>query len=273
MTVLESLQNRWVKEARSLSRKKEREATGRYLIEGVRLLEEAVNSKLPLSYCLYSEKITGNARGQKLLDHMAALGIECLEVTEKALDSVTETEQSQGIVAVSSLPMTSWESLLSIPQPFLLIVDGLQDPGNLGTIIRTAEAAGVKGVLLSPGTVDPFNPKVIRSAMGSLFRLPVAFAPSIGDLVEGIKDRGISLTVGDAKGDLSYYEVDWTDEALAIVIGSEAHGPNGAFLAQAKQIVRIPLTAPVESLNAAVAAALLIFEAAKYRLVASKKGV
>ncbi|MBM7866209.1 RNA methyltransferase [Heliobacterium gestii] len=271
--MITSPDNQYVKEARSLSRKKERGLTGKYLIEGVRLVEEAVASAVSLAYCLYTARVSSLPRGRSLLEGLAAAGVDCLEVDERALATITETEQSQGIVAAASLTPADWEALLDVPAPFLLIVDGVQDPGNLGTIVRTAEAAGVTGVLLTPGVVDPYSPKVIRATMGALFRLPVATAPSAEGLASAMREREIALAVADARDGVPYYEAPWMKEGLAIVIGSEAHGPQPIWRERAGLLVRIPLAPPVESLNAAVASAVLLFEAARHRSVASKKGL
>ncbi|MDD2420879.1 MAG: RNA methyltransferase [Heliobacteriaceae bacterium] len=280
MTVLTSRHNPRVKEARSLALKKERGLAGRYLLEGVRLLEEAVAAGVPLLYCLYTDKLVRNDRGRALLDRLMTTGVACLPVKATVLDAVTATKETQGIVAVAPIPAVSWETVLTGDQFLVVVVDGVQDPGNLGTVIRTAEGAGANGVLLTPGTVDPFNPKVIRAAMGSLFRLPVTYGPEPEALVEGLQTRGGALVVGDAHGGVAYDRADWRAERLALVIGSEAQGPRPCMLAQAGQVVRIPLMAPVESLNVAVAAAVLLFEAARQRripvqgdAVASGKGL
>ncbi|MTV50407.1 RNA methyltransferase [Heliobacillus mobilis] len=268
-----SLNNQYIKEARSLSRKKERILTGKYLIEGVRLVEEAVASGLALEYALYTERVANNPRGKILLDKLIAAGLNCVDVDERALASITETEQSQGIVTVAPLPTVPWKAVLEKEDPFILIVDGLQDPGNLGTIIRTAEGAGLSGVLLTAGTVDPHSPKVIRAAMGSLFRLPVATVPSVEQLVNILQEKKISIVVADATDGVPYFEAQWAQKNVAVVIGSEAVGPQPLFRDKASMTVSIPLVPPVESLNAAIAASVLIFEAARHRSVASKKGL
>ncbi|MZP30852.1 RNA methyltransferase [Heliobacterium undosum] len=271
--MITSPDNQHVKEARSLSRKKERGVTGKYLIEGVRLVEEATASAISLAYCLYTARVSAQPRGRRLLDRLAGNGVDCLEVDDRALGTITETEQSQGIVAVANLTPADWEAIIAAPEPFLLIVDGVQDPGNLGTIIRTAEAAGVTGVLLTPGTVDPYGPKVIRGTMGALFRLPVATVPSAEGLAVSLRERDIALAVADARDGVPYFEAPWARGSIAIVIGSEAHGPQPFWGDLAQLRVRIPLTPPVESLNAAVAAAVLLFEAARHRSVASTRGL
>ncbi|QGG48796.1 TrmH family RNA methyltransferase [Heliorestis convoluta] len=274
MQTFASDQNKRVKEARTLSRKKGRTTAKRYLIEGRRLIEEAVASKIQIDYFLYTERIGQQKAGQELVAALQSQGSEGLLVNDKTLQSISETEHSQGIIAVAPLPEPSrWEEvaqskkLQNTRKPFLLILDGLQDPGNVGTILRSAEAAAVDAVIMTAGTADPFNPKVIRASMGSIFRLPVIIAPTEEAIEQILAEKECTLVVADSGGEQAYYNLPLQEsKSLALVIGSEGHGPSAYFRAKADHIATIPLAPPVESLNAAIAAAVLLFDVAKGRL-------
>ncbi|MCW2276762.1 TrmH family RNA methyltransferase [Heliophilum fasciatum] len=268
-TVITSVQNIRVQRAKDLNRKKGRVLAGQFLLEGVRLVEEALASGIPLHEGFYSERLLNSERGQQLYRQLRTGGVDMVLVTDRVLQAISETEQCQGIVMIADLPRYQWQEVCQKAgekaAALLLIIDGVQDPGNLGTMLRTAEAAGVQAVLLTAGTVDPFNPKVIRAAMGSVFRLPLASAPSSDELRQVLADQGMAVFVADAHGERRYDQADWTVPKMALVVGSEARGPEPLWLEGASEIVRIPLCAPVESLNAAIASALLLFEAAKQR--------
>ncbi|KAB2951569.1 RNA methyltransferase [Heliorestis acidaminivorans] len=273
MPTITSDQNKRVKEARTLSRKKGRGIAGRYLIEGRRLVEEAVASKIKIDYFLFTDRMTQQAEGQKLISALQAQGSEGLLVQDKTLQSISETEHSQGIVAIAPLPeVLPLEKLSSIKElqkgdyPFFLILNGLQDPGNVGTILRSAEATAVDAVILTTGTADPFNPKVIRASMGSLFRMPLVQASDEEALWHKLKENNCTIIVADLGAEKAYYDLPWDKkQGLALVIGSEGQGPSPFFQEKADHIATIPLSAPVESLNASIAAAILLFEVVKGR--------
>ncbi|MBC7325928.1 MAG: RNA methyltransferase, partial [Moorella sp. (in: Bacteria)] len=154
--------------------------------------------------------------------------------------------------------------LLAAPSPLLMIAAGIQDPGNLGTIWRTALGVGATGLVLTRGSVDPYNPKVVRAAMGATFRLPVVGGVEPAALAQELRAAGIKLVVADVAAPLVFWQADLSG-SLALTVGSENHGPGGELLAAATARVGIPLAGPMESLNAAVAAALLLYEALRQR--------
>ena len=253
--MITSTSNERVKYVHALSRRKTRQEEGRFIVEGVRLVEEAIRANAQPDFLFYTIEL--DERGKKLVERLHASGVVCLDVTPGVMKFCTETETPPGILAV--LPFAS--STLSTRPSLSVVADVLRDPGNLGTLLRTAAAAGADEVLLGPGTVDVYNPKVIRGAMGAHFRLPVATMtwPGITSHL-----AGLSIWLADARGPVSYTQADWTQPS-ALIVGGEAEGatPEAEKLATGR--VYIPMQRGVESLNAAVAAAIILFEAQRQR--------
>jgi len=259
--MITSTANERVKYARSLRRRRQRGRERSFLIEGVRLLEEAVRAGcVPALLFFDPERIDGD-RAAPLLQRLQAQGVPCLAVSDAVLRSLSETVSPQPIVAVVPQPQ-----LASPAEPSLLLVlDQMRDPGNLGTVLRTAAAAGVDEVLLARGTVEPYNPKVVRGAMGAHFRLPLVY----GLRWEQIGERlgGLAVWLADAQGQRSHDAVDWRQPA-ALIVGGEAQGIGGEAARLAAGRLRVPMSGDTESLNAAVATAVILFEAARQRRAA-----
>jgi TrmH family RNA methyltransferase len=256
--VITSSSNEKVKCVRKLQNQNSvRHRDKRFVMEGVRLVEEVIRASIVPTLVFYTEALANEARGKALLATLRALDAPCYAVSESVMEDCSDTVTPQGILAVLPFPE------LAPPDPltFALIADRLRDPGNLGTLLRTALAAGVEQVLLAPGTVDFSNPKVVRSAMGAHFRLPIADA-DWDTIAETVTDCDVWLAA--AGGRKLYTEVDWTRPA-ALIIGSEAHGASEQAQALADDRVSIPIRPAVESLNAAVAAAVILFEAVRQR--------
>jgi len=255
--MITSSQNPKIKLVRALAgRPKDRRKEGAFLAEGVRLLEEAQAVKWPFRFALYTDELS--ERGEKLLGRLNAEGVAADEVPPNLLASISETETSQGIIAV----LDHLQLPLPRPSEFLLIPDQIRDPGNLGTLIRTAVAAGVQAVLLPPETTDPFAPKVLRAGMGAHFRLPIQSLT--WDEIEHIcKSGNLRIFLADMHGE-SCWETDFRNP-LALIVGGEAEGAGEQALKLADTIVSIPMPGQVESLNAAVAGAVLMFEAVRQR--------
>jgi TrmH family RNA methyltransferase len=256
--MITSSSNEKIKYVRKLQSQRSVRLGDRHLVlEGVRLVEEIPRASLVPAFVLYTEQVASEGRGKALLTTLRALGAPCYEVSESLMKSCTDTTTPQGILAVLPFPD------LAPPEPssFVLVVDHLRDPGNLGTLLRTALAAGVEQVLLAPGTVDFSNPKVVRSAMGAHLRLPIAHADwdTIAEAVSGC-----DVWLAAAAGATCYTDVDWTQPA-ALILGSEARGAGEVALSLARGRVSIPIQPAVESLNAAVAAAVILFEAVRQR--------
>lgn len=185
-------------------------------------------------------------------------------VTDSVLKEVADTMTPQGIMATVRMPCANLQALLSEEQAHLLLLENLRDPGNLGTIVRTAEGAGVTGIILSKECVDIFNPKVVRATMGSLFRMPFVYAEDFSDILSQIKAHNISIYATDLQGKNNYDQEDYPAKT-AIIIGNEANGISDSTRKQADILVKIPMCGKLESLNASVAAALMIYEVFRQR--------
>ncbi len=229
----------------------------RFVMEGVRLVEEVLRASVIPHFVFYSEALADEDRGKALLAALHAVETPCYLVSDAVMESCSDTVTPQGILAVVPFPQLIPPYQLS----FVVIVDRLRDPGNLGTLLRTALAAGVERVWLAPGTVDWTNPKVVRAAMGAHLFLPIAEA-DWATIVESVAQCTVWLAAAGASH--RYTEVDWT-RPVALIVGSEAHGAERQARALADGRVSIPIEPTVESLNAAVAAAVILFEAVRQR--------
>jgi len=259
--MITSAQNSKLKLARALmGRPKERREAGAFVAEGARLVEEAVNAKWPIRFVLYDAALS--KRGMSQVESLKSRGIEVEEVTPELMKSLSETESPQGILAV--LEFTN----LPIPDSptFLLVPDQIRDPGNLGALIRSANASGVDAVLIPPETTDPFAPKVVRAGMGAHFRMPI-HAMSWESIVG--KLEGLQVLVADMDG-VSCWETDLR-KPLALIVGGEAEGASESARKLASQKISIPMAGQTESLNAAAAGSVLMFEAMRQRSVSSEK--
>jgi len=250
LAMISSPQNPKIKLARALTgRPKERHEAEAFLAEGVRLVEEAFAANWPFRFVLHSDELS--ERGKKLIEKLEDKKIVVEKVETSLLQLLSETETSQGILAILN------ESRIPIPKfpNFVLIPDSIRDPGNLGTLLRTADAAGVQAVLIPPETTDAFAPKVVRAGMGAHFRLPIHSITW-----DDIKSRmqGMNIFLADMDGQ-SCWETDLR-QPLALIVGGEAEGASEQARKLANAFVKIPMAGKTESLNAAVAGSVLMFE-------------
>jgi TrmH family RNA methyltransferase len=238
-----------------LGRSKERRSAGAFVAEGVRLVEEALFANWPFKFVLAGQSLGG--RGKELLAQLQSNKVAVESVSDDLLHSLSETETTQGILAVLDY--------VSLPVPnslsFVLILDQIRDPGNLGTLLRTAAAAGVQAVLLPPETADAFAPKVIRAGMGAHFRLPILSLPwnEISIFL-----KGLQIHLAEIKDATTCWQADFRPP-LALIIGGEAGGASQPARDLATSRVTIPMSSKTESLNAAVAGAILLFEVVRQR--------
>ncbi|HEU4885109.1 MAG TPA: RNA methyltransferase [Longimicrobium sp.] len=242
---------------RSLRQRKTREAEGLFLAEGVRAVEDLAASGLPLRFALAASTLGDTPRGRALLDMLAAKRVAVHEATERELAALADTETPQGILAVAAIPTAGLEDLAADVEPAVIVVlDAVQDPGNFGTLARTAEALGAAGLVALPGTVDPWNPKSVRAAMGSTFRLPVVAADWEG-LSPWLSSRGFATLAAAAGGEAL---PDPRPRRAALVLGNEGAGISEDTRARADRVVGIPIRGRAESLNVAAAGAILLYE-------------
>ncbi len=259
--IVQSRQNSRLKELRRALRTGGSTAEGAVAIEGPNLLAEAVKAGLQI-YSVFA------AQGsERLLDRIElARDTEVLLVPRSNLIDALTTENPQPIAALIHQPAWNWVSLSKIdgePTPLFLVLDGIQDPGNLGTILRSAEAFGATGLISLPGTVSTWNPKAVRASAGSVFRLP-QFRMSIEECFTQLHQMGVTILATKTREATSAMDLRLTG-STALLIGSEGSGLDETLIARADGVVTIPCPGPVESLNAAVAASVLLYEAARQR--------
>ena len=258
---ISSRDNPRIKAVRALHDRRARREQGAYLVEGVTLLLDALQAGIQPTLVLRDDTRLQPAARAALDPALAPLDDIVQPVGPAAFRAVAETEAPQGVVAVVPLPAGPLPEVAA--GDLVLIADRIHDPGNLGTMLRAAEGAGVRWVLTTTGTVDPFSPKVVRAGMGAHFRLPIA-ADLPWARVPALIRGGLRLLGANAAARRTYDEVDWRPGG-ALVIGSEAGGLSDEARAAVDDTIAIPLQGRVESLNAAVAAAVILFEAARQR--------
>lgn len=259
--MITSKTNRKVKYVRSLRRRPVRHREGRFAVEGVRLIEEMIGAGQEPALFFCTEAGVANPRAQALAEALASLDTEVLPVSEEVMAFMADTKTPQGVLAVVAFPRIE-----PVETELSLVLDGLRDPGNLGTILRTAEAAGVGEVVTLPGTVDVYSPKVVRGGMGAHFRLPILEDRSWGEMEEALEQQQILLA--DAAGGTLYDQVDWT-VPTTLIVGGEAFGAGRKARRFAVERVTIPMQGSADSLNVAVATGVLLCEAARQRREAS----
>jgi RNA methyltransferase, TrmH family len=239
-----------------LTQRKDRQQFGEVAVEGVRLVEEAIAASWQPRFLLYTDELS--ERGTAIVDASRTRGVEVEGVLPKLLKAVVDTENPQGLVGVFTMR--------SLPFParptFLLVADAVRDPGNLGTLLRTAAAAGVQGVLLAPGTADPFNPKALRSGMGAHFRLPLLTLT--WEAIATACRPATHIYLAEAAQGVPCWQADLR-RPVTVIVGGEAEGAGLEARALADDCITIPMPGQSESLNAAVAASILLFEVVRQR--------
>ncbi len=255
--MITSAQNSRIQHVRALlSQRKTRESSGEFALEGVRLVEEALASGWEARSLLYTAELSN--RGQELVAISRLRGVEVEETAPHVLKAAADTENPQGILGVFA------RRELPLPERpnFVVIADGLRDPGNFGTLLRTAVAAGVQAVLSAPGSVDAFSPKVLRAGMGAHFRLPLR-EWSFAEMAAWLKP-GCRVLLSESAQGTPCWQFDLR-APLALLVGAEAEGASAEGRALADALVTIPMPGNSESLNAAVAAGVLLFEVVRQR--------
>jgi TrmH family RNA methyltransferase len=300
MKFISSSNNTLIREVKSLKVKKNRQSKGLFFVEGVRIIEEALVSNAQVKNIFISDETTSvendirdenytrDRKGMRVEeyikkmknDRMAAIlstadyhGCEICAIPERLFREISDTETPQGILAVVKMNNYSLKDIISNSlihgivknKGNIVVLDGIQDPGNMGTIIRTADAAGFSGIIVSKGCVDPYNPKVLRSTMGSIFHIPTYSCTNLIETLVEIKNNDIRVYAAHLEGSRNYYNVDMTGN-VAIVIGNEANGISSEAASMADEFIKIPMPGRVESLNASVAAGILMYEPLRQKI-------
>jgi len=231
-----------------------------FVVEGPNILQEAVETNAHLDEVYYTSSIAETIEGKNLLDALSNRSDAVIPVSNEVMQAMSDTQTPQGILGVSVIPEIPFPGTLN----FVLVIDGLADPGNLGTIMRTATGAGVQLMVVTPGTVDVTNPKVVRSAAGSHFRLPVRLL-DWNEIPALLENTNILLAETSHEA-ANYYEVDLT-QPCTLIVSEEAHGASQDAREMASSYVTIPMPVNIDSLNVAVAAGILLFEVVRQRRV------
>jgi TrmH family RNA methyltransferase len=235
-------------------------------VEGLRLCDEAHRSKLQIESVIVSEELLRKERAASVINELSRVSERVASVSEKLLASISYTKTPQGIVVLAQRPESSEARLAANlnSNSLLVVLHQINNPVNVGAILRTAEAAGGTGVITTANTSDPFSPKSLRGAMGSAFRLPIWSGVSFEDVIDWCRNRGITSICADAEAQTAYTEIDWTKPS-ALILGTESTGFTPEELENADERIRIPMKGAAESLNVSVAAGILLFEAARQR--------
>jgi TrmH family RNA methyltransferase len=235
-------------------------------VEGLRLCEEAQRSNLEIEAVIVSEELMRKERVAEAIGELSRVSKRTASVSEKLLESISYTKTPQGIVVLAERPDSSEKHLAASlgANPLLVVLHQINNPVNVGAILRTGEAAGATGVITTSNTSDPFSPKSLRGAMGSAFRLPIWSGPTFDEVIEWCRERGIATACADAEADTDYTDLDWT-KAVALLLGPESTGFTAEELMNADRRVKIKMRGETESLNVSVAAGILLFEAARQR--------
>jgi RNA methyltransferase, TrmH family len=259
--IIRSRTNPLVRRLRNLKEKSDGELC---LLEGPKLLQEALRSGVEIVEVVAGPRWEGALSSPALLAELVGRGLRVRSVADEILDSLSETETSQGLLALARRPVFGESALATRDAALVVVAVGIQNPGNVGGLLRTAEAAGATGAYLTDGTADPLSWKALRGSMGSAFRLPHVRGGEAGATLKRLRAQGLMIVATVATDGAPYASVPF-DKATALVFGSEGPGLSAELLRHADERVTIPLRPPVESLNVGVAAGILLFEAARQR--------
>lgn len=259
MQYIQSLQNQKIKAARSLTTRKGREQQGAYLVEGTRMVQEAA-AYAEIETIILAENFNGQ---DNWLDKVCR-EVETLQVPQQLFSSISETETPQGVMAVVKKRRCDLSDIST--EGDLLVAAALQDPGNMGTLMRTAAAAGCAAVITTKGTVDIYNAKVIRATMGAIFRVPTLQGIEEKELLQWLSQRGINLVAADAVSGTDLFAANLRQQ-FALAVGNENHGLSVDLMKQAALVVRIPMNNSSESLNVAVAGSIILYEGLRQQRV------
>ena len=254
--MITSTSNTQIKNVINLIKKtKDRKAQGLFVVEGKRMFEETPKERI---HSLFVSESFERANKDSLRGYAYEL------VADDVFSHMSDTKTPQGVMALVKMSEYSIEDMLKGGNPLIMILENLQDPGNLGTIIRTAEGAGVDGIIMTSGTVDIYNPKVIRSTMGAMYRMKYAYTDNLKEAAAFLKSRGITTYAAHLQGAVDYVTCDYK-KGTAFFIGNEGNGLTDEATALADRKIIIPMMGKLESLNAAVSGAVLMYEAARQR--------
>ena len=260
---IKSKDNEKFKYLKSLLKKKNRMREKKYMVEGYRIIKQAMETGEKLHMAVFCESFEKNEFCEAVLNELESQGTRLYKLSQKLFDEISDTQNSQGIIAVAHMKSIGMKEQIEKGTRFILILDRIQDPGNMGTIIRTADAAGVEAIVLLKGCVDIYNPKVLRSTMGSVFTMPILSVEDPDSAIGILKAEGFAVASSILETDSYYDEISYPQK-IALVIGNEANGIDQSIIERSDIKVKIPIYGKVESLNAAIAAGILMYKIAGF---------
>lgn len=263
MIFIESKDNNLFKETKKLKERKNRNKNNKYIIEGFRLVEEAFKANLTIEYLIVTKE--DNEKMDTYIGKYLNSNTKIYLMSDGLFKELISTEQPQGILAVANMK----DNILKDDGSFYLLCDKVQDPGNLGTIIRTAHAAGIDGIILTKGTVDIYNDKTVRATMGSLFYLPVVYDDDNLSLIKDLKEKDFKIVVTSLETDKDFYEEDLKGKVV-LTVGNEGNGVSDEVYELADTKVKIPMPGNAESLNVAVASSIIMYEKVRQEKIDNK---
>ena len=261
--IITSKDNELIKNIKKLKDKKYRDERNEFIVEGIKMVGEAIKEEANIKNIIICDDCYNNCEIPSELKYEIAKR-KIIYVSQKVFDSITDVTNPQGILAVVEKNKVND---IDYKQDFFLILDDIQDPGNIGTILRTADSLNYKQIIVSKGTADVYDPKVVRSTMGAIFRIRVVEVENLAKTIKEMKKHKITVYATDLRTDKSIYDVDY--KKSAIVIGNEANGVSEEVLNEASQRIKIPMIGKTESLNAAVATSIILYES--YRSIGKIK--
>lgn len=259
---IKSSSNKIIKEVKSLDNKKNRFKKGLFIIEGIRIIEDAIKSHEDIKYILYSDKLFDVKNGKELFNYVEN-EYETYKIDHNLFKDISDTENTQGIIAVLSMKNHEIKDMIK-DGTFIVILDKLQDPGNMGTIIRSADALGASGIIVSKGSVDIYNQKVLRSTMGSLFHMPIVQLEDTKEVILGLKNNNVKILATTLNHAKYCYDINLKED-IAIVIGNEGNGLDEEICDLSDENIIIPMDGKSESLNVAMASSIIMYEVLRQR--------
>ncbi|MCR1897762.1 RNA methyltransferase [Irregularibacter muris] len=254
-----SNRNLQYKEWKKLHQRKHRDHKKMFLLEGIKLIREAIEWGETVEAVLFTEKLFEVNGGEDLYNQLLGKNILMYELNNSLMEELSQLQNSQGIMAIMQKRNYSLEEIVSKKSNSMIILEEIQDPGNLGTIIRTADAAGFDGIILSEGCVDIYNEKVLRATMGSVFHIPIIVDAKLGQVIPELIIQEYQVIGTHLKSKTFYHEISFTNKR-ALIIGNEGHGMSDAIASLCTDLVKIPIKGKAESLNAAIAAGILMYK-------------
>lgn len=255
MQIITSKDNDVIKSVRKLKEKKFRDQNNEYIVEGIKMIKEAILEEAVIKLIIVCEEnVNSGTIDKKLLYEIAKY--ECIYVNKKIFSLITDVQNPQGILAV--IEKQNSEENIDYKQDVIVVLDGIQDPGNLGTILRTIDSVGLNQVIVSKETADAYNPKVVRSTMGAIFRVNIIESDNLLETLKNLKKHKYKIMATSLETQNSIYDVDYSKKV--IVIGNEANGVSEEILDYSDEKIKIPMLGKTESLNASVATAVILYE-------------